>query len=268
MTRSKPPIPKEHGAWAVLYVPLFVGAALAGAYTWNVFLLALSALGVFMSYVPVHALLRHRFVAPLPEPRLREAMTWSAIYLGFGIAFMISLLVQGYWLLLLIGMPGAAAFLGTFALTRATGKTLLSDLVAVFGLSLSGLCSWYVVRAEVTTEALVVWLLNLLFFWCSVFYVHMKIRAATSKPEVPGMRWRWSVGALNVVYHLFVVALVVGLAVYRMTKLYAIVAFLPMVVHALLGTIKLSRRVSFQRLGFLLLAQSVLFGVLLWHVWE
>ena len=267
MMLSRPPIPKEHGAWAVLYVPMFVGAAIAGELTWNVLLLAFSALGVFMSYVPVHAVLRHLFVAPLPRERFHEAMLWSVVYVGFGCAFMVPLLLQGYWQLLLIGAPGVGAYVGNFMLTRTLGKTVLSDMVAVLGLSLSALCSWYVVTGRLDTDAFVVWALNLLFFWCSVFYVHMKMRAAAAKQSEAEPSRQWSAAALNVAYHLAVVAIVVGMAFYRLTKLYVIVAFIPMIVHALVGTAKLSRRVRFQRLGFLLLAQSIVFGLLLWKVW-
>jgi hypothetical protein len=266
MTLSMPPLPKEHGAWAVLYVPMLVGAAIAGELTWNVLLLALSALGVFLSYVPIHAILRHLFVAPLPQERLREALVWSGVYLGFGVVFVVPLLLQGYTLLL-IAIPGAVALVGNFLLTRTVGKTILGDAVAVLGLSLSAVCSWYVVTGQITSEALVVWLLNLLFFLCSVFYVHMKIRASSVKQDI-GPADRLSLGALNIAYHIVVIAVVTALAFYRFTKLYVLVAFLPMVVHALYGTFRLSRRVKFQRLGLLLLGQSILFGLLLWQMWQ
>lgn len=264
----KPIIPKEHGGWAVLYVPMIVSAAIAGGLTLNVGLLALSALGMFMSYTPVHMLLRHAFVMPLQKDRLNNAMLWSGVYLVFGIAFMVPLLVQGYWLLPVLGFPGAVAFFGNFVLTRRVSKSLPSDMVAVFGLSLSGLCSYYVVTGQVTVEAVIVWLLNVLFFWCSVFYVHMKIRAAARKESPLGVTDRLALGALNILYHVVVIGIVVGLALYRMTTLYVVLAFVPMFVHALYGTYKLSRRVTFHRLGFLLLAQSIVFGLLLWVVWE
>ncbi len=268
MTIAKPIIPKEHGGWAVLYVPMAVGAAIAGGLTLNVLLLALSALGVFLSYSPVHMILRHRYVTPLPKEKLRNAVFWSGVYLAFGTVFMGPLLAQGYWLLPVIGFVGAAAFFGNFLLTRRASKTIPSDIVAVFGLSLSALCSYYVVTGQITLEAVIVWLLNLLFFWSSVFYVHMKIRASARKEPPRDVSERLSLGALNILYHVVVVSIVVGLAFYRITTLYIVLAFVPMLLHALYGTYKLSRRVKFQRLGFLLLAQSILFGLLLWRVWE
>ena len=261
-------IPKEHGAWAVLYVPMLVAAGLAGGPTWNVLLLALSALGVFMSYVPMHMLLRHVMVIPLPREQLRGAVVWSVVYGAFGVVFIVPLLMQSYWLLLVLGIPGVAAYVLKFLLTRRSPKTVASDMVAVFGLSLSALCSWYVVTGVLDEQAVIVWMLNLLFFWCGVVYVHMKLRAAAAKVSGLSRSNAWSLAKLNVLYHLAVIMIVAALAWYRTSTLSLVIAFVPMTAHALYGTYKLTRRVAFRRLGFLLLAHSIVFAVLLWRTWQ
>ncbi len=259
-------VPKEHGAWAVLFVPMLVGAGVGGAVTPNFLLLALSALSVFMSYVPVHTILRHYIVAPQQQDKLDQAWFWATAYFLFGVLFMIPLLVQGYLLLLVIGIVGAISFLGNFVFTRRYPKTIPGDLMAVFGLSLSAPCSYYVVRGTLDGHAVVLWLLNFLFFGCSVFYVHMKIAAATSRKTEIQTREKISLGWLNVMYHVGVVAVVVVLAIYERTNSFALITFVPMAVHAIYGTYKLSNRVAFRNLGFILLAQSMIFGVILWRV--
>ncbi len=266
MNFLKPIIPKEHGAWAVLFVPLLVGAAVAGRFTANVLLLVLSALGVFMSHVPVHTILRHLFVTIQTKEKLDHAFIWATVYLGFGLAFMIPLFAQGYWMLLAIGAVGAISFFGNFFLTRRFPKTIPSDILAVFGLSLSGLCSYYVVSGMLDTHAIIIWLLMFLFFCCSVFYVHMKIGAATSKKQELSFAEKLSLGKLNVLYHVAVVVLVIALAILQQTKWFTVLVFVPMAAHAIYGTYKLSGKVRFKNLGFLLLGQSMLFGILLWVV--
>src|SRR5262245_28970040 len=47
--RSALKLPKEHGAWAMLYVPFVLGVAVAGRVNWPVLLLLLSATAVFIS---------------------------------------------------------------------------------------------------------------------------------------------------------------------------------------------------------------------------
>ncbi|GEM_PF-6814136 len=42
-----------------------------------------------------------------------------------------------------------------------------------------------------------------------------------------------------------------------------LLAFVPMVIHAVVGTVRLTRRVQFGRLGLLLLAHALLFAALL-----
>src|SRR5262247_2193878 len=47
--RSALKLPKEHGAWAMLYVPFALGVAVAGRVNWPVLLLLLSATAAFIS---------------------------------------------------------------------------------------------------------------------------------------------------------------------------------------------------------------------------
>src|SRR5499427_9693670 len=47
--RSALKLPKEHGAWAMLYVPFALGVAVVGRVNWQVLLLLLSATAVFIS---------------------------------------------------------------------------------------------------------------------------------------------------------------------------------------------------------------------------
>lgn len=262
MLIPKPIITKEHGAWAVLLVPMIVGAAYANTFSWNVVWLALSALGVFLSYVPVHTLLRELAGIHQGKEKLAAAEFWTAAYLGFGVLFIVPLLYQQLWLLLLIGMYGAASFLGNFLLTRKIQKSIASDLTAVAGLTLSAPSAYYVTTGMLDTKALVLWLLHVLFFGCSVFYVHLKIRVSGMRKDSWRMREKLSVGWLNILYHMVVIILVTVLVFYHLTPSTIVLAFLPMVIHAIVGTVKLSHRIKFRNLGFMLLAHSVLFGII------
>lgn len=164
MSIPKPIITKEHGAWAVLFVPMIAGAAYANSFTWNVVWLAFSALGFFMSYVPVHTLLREFTGMQQGKEKIVAAEFWGAAYLGFGILFILPLLYQQLWLLLVIGIFGAGAFFENFLLTRKIQKSIASDFAAVAGLTLSAPSAYYVATGMLDTKAFVLWLLNMLFF--------------------------------------------------------------------------------------------------------
>lgn len=255
-------ITKEHGAWAVLFVPMIAGAAYANSFSWNVLWLALSVLGVFLSYVPAQILLRNAAGIMPGKEKLEAAKFWLSIYCSFGALFILPLFYQRLWLLAVIGIIGAASFAGNFILTRKIQKSIASDLTAVAGLTLSAPSTYYVITGTLDAKALVLWLLNVLFFGCSVFYVHLKIRVSAMRKNSWHLWEKLSVGKLNIFYHVLVVAFVIVLVLYHLTPATVIIAFLPMVIHAIIGTIKLSNRVKFKNLGFMLLAHSVLFGII------
>jgi hypothetical protein len=68
---------------------------------------------------------------------------------------------------------------------------------------------------------------------------------------------------MSLMYHIAVISIIVALAALHFTSPVALLAFLPMLIHGVYGTLKLSGKVHFKKLGVLLLAQSILFGILL-----
>lgn len=268
MNFPAPVITREHGSWAVLCVPMIIGLSAAGTVTVNSLFLALSALGVFMSYVPVYTVLRELSGLPQGEEKLSASIFWGPIYLSIGLVSIIPLLVQGYLHLLTFALFGAASFFGNYFLTRRGQKSVLSDLTAVAGLTLSAPSAYYIASGSLDTDAAVLWLLSFLFFGCSVFYVHLKIRVlALKKPNIP-LTERLSLGSLNIIYHLIVISIVVILSLNNFTPRTAALAFLPMAVHAVYGTVNLRSTVKFKRLGFLLLGHSFIFCLLLVLLWQ
>jgi len=259
----KPIITREHGAWAVLLVPIAVAASAANAISAHLVFFIFSALAVFLGYVPAQALLRAWLEKGHDDEKLSASKFWLMIYGGMGFLFLLPLVASGYRLLLVIGAVGAGFFFGNFFLTRASGKTIASDLFAVLGLTLTAPSTYYVATGELNSTAVMLWLLNALFFGCSVFYVHMKMTARVLKLEPFSVRERLSIGRLNLLYHLAVISIIVLLTALHYTPLLMVVVFLPMAVHSLYGTVKLSSRVRFKNLGFILLGHALLFGVLL-----
>jgi hypothetical protein len=257
------PIPTEHGAWAVLFVPLIVGAAVAGHVTVDHLFLGLSALLVFLATVPMQTLLRHRFIAPQPANRVQPAAVWGTVYLAVSCLALVPPLLNGFLFLPVMGSLGAAAFIGNFLLTRAQPKTVVSDLLGVAGLCLGASASYYVAVGSLDHTALVLWLLNFLFFGCSVFYVQMKINSVSFRKDRLLCRERLALGRLLLLYLAAALALVTLLVAQRVTTVYSLLAFAPMTVHALIGTCRLTATVRFRKLGFALLAHSLFFGIVI-----
>ena len=264
-----PVITKEHGSWAVLFVPMLVNACVVGKWSIDFVLVALAGLGAFLSYVPAQVLLRHYSGSPQQAGKVSQAKFWMAIYLFLTTGIVVPLLQKGYIFLLVIGVVGAAFFFCNFFFVKRYSKMVATDLIAVAGLALSGPSVYYVLTGTLDRTALSLYTLNFLFFGCSVFYVHMKIHATALKKTELAWREKLSLGKMNLLYHAAVVTIVTTFAVTHFTTALVPVAFVPMVVHGIYGTAKLPRNIHFKKLGFLLLGQSIAFGMLLcFFLWK
>ena len=265
MRFPKPIITKEHGSWAVLLIPITVAAATVGAFTANAALLVVSAVGVFMSYVPLNALLRNFIDSSLDREHLIAHSLWGMIYLAVGVAAALPLVHQGFWMIFPLGSIAVLLFFINFLLIRSLQKNVLTDLVGVAGLALGAPAMYYVLTLSLDDQAWILYVMNILFFGSSVVYVHLKIRVTRGKKSDWTLLEKLAAGRLNLAYHAFVIAIVLALSLYRLTPATAVLAFVPMTIHAMYGTYRLSSRVSFSRLGFALLAHSIGFA-LLWTI--
>ncbi len=242
---------------------MIVAIGVAPRYSWDELLLCIALVAIFMSYIPLQTILRHWFVHPQTEDRMFQSDFWAFVFSLLAVSSGILLLFRGFWLLVPIGAVAAACFLGNFLLVRHIRKGVASDLVAVAGLTASAPAMSYVATSRLDQTAVSLWFLNLLFFGTSVFYVHMKLLATGMKKEEFSLSEKISVGRLNVVYTVVVLAMVFFMAYIHLIARFAVFAFLPMTVHALVGTVRLSSRVRFRNLGFALLAQSLVFSFLI-----
>ena len=75
----KPPIPKEHGSWAMLIVPLLLGMIIAPSWHWRVMILLVAALGFFLLRYPLATLVKTRRRSSTNRAYLWQ---WAAIYGG------------------------------------------------------------------------------------------------------------------------------------------------------------------------------------------
>ena len=132
---------------------------------------------------------------------------------------------------------------------RRTARTLALQLAAVAGLTLTAPVTWYVATGSLGWPAWQLWLLNTLYFAGRVLYVKMHTAAAMQR-SVNRLR----LGTPTLVYHgaLAVVATgwwPVGLA------------FVPAIIHALVGVVRLTPVLRIKRLAWTEVAASAVFGL-------
>jgi hypothetical protein len=251
-------ITREHGSWAVFGVPLVVAGILGREWFPWLVVFGISSMAVFMSYVPVQALLR-RGNASRPDER-RRAVRWAAGYLGIGVVSAIPLLLGGWPWLAAFGIGGAGLFSLNHRLTRNVPKTIPGDLAAVAGLTLTGPAGLYVANGSLGSETWLLWFLFFAFFAGTIIHVHMKIAARAHGDAPLRQAEQLRLGRGNLLYQSSAISSVVALAASGAVPWMTIAAYMPMAGQAVYGTFRLKRLLKFKNLGLALLGQSLLFG--------
>src|SRR5262245_37101437 len=171
--RSKLKLPKEHGAWAMLYVPFALGVAVAGWFSWPVLLLFGATTAMFISRESLLVWRRARNRGR----EAKEAGMLLAIYLAIAALCGTPLILvwRLHWLIPL-GLFGAALLLvNAEQATRLDERSIAGELLAICGLTLTAPASYYVARGMWDKIAIWLWLLSVLYFASSVFYIKLRI---------------------------------------------------------------------------------------------
>lgn len=259
------PLPREHGAWAMFLIPLTLGAAVAGQWTSETTILTLAALGLFFARAPLALQLKAWSRGRGTDLRL---VVWVAIFLAFGLG-------GGIWLvtvgerpgLFLLGLLGGASMLLYLAhVVRQMEKSVPGELTGIAGLALSAPAAYYVATDRLDTTAVLVWLLCLLYFGGSVFYIKLKVRQQPRQPAPKGVRDRLVAGRVCLTYQAVALNIAILVAALRWAPPLVPLAFIPVAAKTLTGVLiwQDRRRVNMLRLGLTEVAHSLLFGLLAW----
>lgn len=259
------PLPREHGAWALLYGPfLFIVFTLA-KFNLNLLLLSLALTFLFFAHEPLSRLVRMN-LQTAEESRKSYWWRWFWIYLTGGTVSGAVLIWhrQLFWLI-----PMGAALLGVltlhlFLIAGRKEKFVAGELLGVVGLTASAPVTYYVAHRTLDAEALVLWMLNILYFSSAIFYVKMVVsRHVASRQEEAGRRSRQCI-----LYHSLLV-LVVGVLIWLdRIPLWTFLAFLPITIRALAGTTSGKGRLNLKRIGYTEVLHTVFFIAVMVLVWR
>lgn len=262
------PLTREHGSWAVMAVPLVIGTVAGEAIRWEHLVLAVAALAAFLAYVPAQIIWGQTHGRRVSVDLAHAAAWWVSVLPALAIAAAGWLAFEGAWEVILWGVVALMLFAVHGWLTARHGKSFWGDLVASVGLSVGAPAALMLDGSSEWRQAGILWMLVSLFFGCSVVYVHMKIRAVSAKLSAPSWATRLKFGWVTLAFHVAVIFLVAAIVAAGRTGLLALIAYVPMAIHAVVGTVRLAGPVKFKRLGFLLLGHAILFAVLMAAAWR
>ncbi len=256
-------IPREHGAWGMLLVPLATGLVAAGS-SFRIgpaSLFVMTALSFFCLRTPLETRLG---TSPLKARTTEERTVTLGAAIGFaalGLLGIVALFAYGLAPgLVTIGILVALAFAGQILLKRLGRRGRMpSQIVGAIGLTSTAAGAFYVAAGHLNQTALALWAANWLFAANQIHFVQLRIRSGRAMTIMQRLRQgRWFLAA-----QLVLLVIVSLLAVSGFFSGLLLLAFLPATLRGAVWFLGPQRPLNVHRLGFSELAQSLVFGVLL-----
>ena len=257
-------IPREHGAWGMMLVPLSMGAAVAlrsGRLNGGALILFLVAsMSVFWLRTPLEAWLGTSAIKAQTEPERALVCRIVVVAAGLAVTSMGALLAGGHARgLLFIGAVGFFAF-GVQAVIKKTGRKgrMPSQIVGAIGLTSTAAGAYYVATGQLNQTTFALWLASWLFAANQIHFVQLRIHG--NRAETFSQRMRH-----GLMFFAGQVLLVVTVCVaYRFAIFPATIAlaFVPVLVRGTLWFVRHRQPLDVHKLGLAELTQSLVFGAL------
>jgi len=260
---GRPIVPKEHGAWAVIYGAFLAGVGVAGRVTLPVVLLLVGVTAAAFANGPFTILVRAT-PGQVSAERKQRAFAWLLLYAGAAVlAFGPLPIVFGMTFLLPFGM-GAVFFLllRAFLVRERGDRTLGAELVGMAGLTMVGPAAHAVTVGEIRPMGAVLWLLLFLFFASGVFYVRMRIHAMVAERRGESSSSNPAVRSC-VLYHVLLFVVIPSLVMVRVIPWPVLLAFAPALWRAAAGLGREESHLDVRRLGWSEVAVASAFVLLL-----
>lgn len=276
-------MPEERGAWAILLVPFFCAAAVAGRWNMPLLLSGVFALSLF--------LLRGSLEGQ------RGSARWRALVAPSHVLLLVISAGAGAWLIFfhrrgqLLWFAAVAAVLffiqrrlvQAHRQQRTEKRSLAAELAGVGLLTLTAPVAWVAARGSLfdpppttgggVAPGVEIWLLNLLFFLGSILYVKYRVRGVLVHRSFRDVGERLAFAWPVILYHFLLVASLAGWVVlgspstvsqpWTLRSAALGLAFAPGVLRANRLLFELGRRFAIPRLGWSEIVHAAFFGTFL-----
>jgi len=273
-------LPREHGAWGLLLVPMVTGAGIAfreSSHIVPAVLLLLATLALFWLRTPVESLLGTSAMrAQTRDERRAVALTIACLGAVAGLALGTLLWSWQNPLLWLIGAAAGTAFVAQALLKLAwrqpprlsSGRLaskqsvqrlrMLSEIVGIIGLTASAPAAYYVVTGKFGVTAWVVWVANLIFAGDQIHYVQLRIHTV----RIEGFRAKLKHGWAFAAGQFLMTAALTMACLLRLIPPITSIAFSPILFRGWFYFIQTPAPFAVRKLGWSELSHAVAFCVL------
>jgi len=257
-------IPREHGAWGMMLVPLATGTVVAmhagvngGALT----LFILAAMSLFWLRTPVEAWLGTSAIKAQTEQERAFVLRMIAGIALLAAASIASLLWNGRNRgLLLIGTIAGLAF-AMQAVAKKFGRKgrMPAQVIGAVGLTSTAAGAYYVATGKLDHVALALWLANWLFAGNQIHFVQLRIRSSRTITTDEKLRQGLPFFAGQVA----LIGAILAACRFGLFPAPVAMAFVPVLFRGTLWFVRGRQPLDVHKLGFSELAQALVFGALL-----
>ncbi|MBM4764227.1 YwiC-like family protein [Bacillus sp. B15-48] len=229
-------LPKQHGAWAMLIIPFWLGAA-ATEIVWQHIPFFFGWILLYLATYPMLLLFKGKNISFYRK--------WTIIYL---IPALLLLMVPLFTTpsIIYFGLAMIPFFIiNVYFSSKNNDRALLNDVSAIITFSIAGLASSYLANAGINPEAMLVFVVSILFFIGSTFYVKTMVR------EKKNIRYKY----ISWTYHLVVTILWLLIGEWVVA-----IAFLPSLIRAI---VFYGNPLGMMRLGIYEIVNAVLFFIIM-----
>lgn len=257
-------VPREHGAWGLLLVPLFTGvvAGFAPAHrVWPLLVFTMATLSLFWLRTPLESLAGTSSVVARTSQERRTALIASFCLSAVSISCLTGLMWKGRnSALLFFGVATALALLAQSGLRTFGRRTrMAAQLVGTVGLTCTAPAAYYIGTGQLDRRAFVLWAANWIFAGNQIHFVQLRIHAArTATFSEKFDRGRFFFLAQAVL----LVALTIA-SLWRVLPPLTVIAFVPALVRGTRWFFQRPKPVDVRSLGWSEMKHGATFGLLL-----
>lgn len=257
-------IPREHGAWGMLLVPLASGAAVGlmrGGQAPSLGFFITAALAVFWLRTPAESWLGTSPLRAQTAAERRLVLSFALFLSTFAALMLASLFWDGKNRdLLPLGAVAALAFaVQAFFKRLSRSLRMTAQVCGAIGLTAAAPAAYCVVSGHFDVIAAALWLANWLFAGDQIHFVQLRLHAARAQ----AMRERLWRGRAFLAGQIGLMVVLILAAKFALLPWLALLAFLPVLTRGAAWFFRPAQPLAVRRLGWSELAHSLAFGALL-----
>ena len=258
-------IPREHGAWGMLLVPLATGAVAALRSNANgggaLALFIVAAMSLFWLRTPVESWLG---ASPIKAQTKDERAFVLKVIAAIGVLAVVSitaLLWNGQHLgLLTIGAIAASAFAMQAGVKKLGRKGRMpAQIIGAIGLTSTAAGAYYVAAGKLDRIAIALWLANWLFAADQIHFVQVRIRSS----RAANLDEKMKQGLPFLLGQVGLIGVILAACRFGLFPVAMALAFVPVLFRGTLWFVRRHRPLDVHKLGFSELTHAVIFGALL-----